>query len=201
MDTEISQVIRDAVVAVGAAGTAIAAWRGIHAWRQQLVGKERHRVAAELLKAAIKWREAVRLVRAPMMFAHEMEPLPEEQERSLPDAADNYKNATRGYTRRWKRVQEARALLEASVIDGEIYLGAWAREWFSDLLTAEIKLRHAVEDFLRAQMRPERIPSRETKRVAERDAILYGGGSSDEFGKIINETVENLRVLVKKHVS
>ena len=53
MFSEISQVIRDVVVAGATVATAVVAWRGLSAWRRQMIGAERHRVAKDLLRAAL----------------------------------------------------------------------------------------------------------------------------------------------------
>jgi hypothetical protein len=202
MNTELAQIIRDSVVAVGAACTAIAAWRGLGAWRAQMVGKERHRVAAELLRAAIRWRIAMRGARSPMMFAQEMEPLPEEQERPVPDHGDAYRGSARGYTRRWNNVQEHHAELEAAAVEGEMYLGDWVPRWFSELSSLEVELRFAIEELLHAQQLPQRTRKIESvEDLRKRDAILYGSSRDDEFGASLQAKVEDLKGLVKAHFS
>lgn len=120
---ELVQSIRDIVVIAGTVSATVAAWKGLTAWRRQMVGKEHHRVAAELLRAAIRWRIAMRAVRVPLMFGQEMVPLPDEVDHPLPGDDEPRKGQIRGYTRRWNRVQEHRAELETAVVEGEIYLG------------------------------------------------------------------------------
>lgn len=51
---EFLKTIRDIVVTVGGGVAAFAAWRGLNTWRDQMLGKERHRVAADLLRASIR---------------------------------------------------------------------------------------------------------------------------------------------------
>jgi hypothetical protein len=202
MNAELAQIIRDSVVTVGAASTAIAAWRGLTTWRTQMVGKERHRVAVELLRAAIRWRIAMRNARNPMMFAQEMEPLPEEEEQLLRDRGDACRGSARGYTRRWNKVQEHRAELEAAVVEGEMYLGEWVPKWFSDLLDLEIELRFAIQEQLRAQELPQRTRDTDSvEQLRKRDAILYGGSRDDKFGASLQAKVEELKRLVKDHFS
>jgi hypothetical protein len=104
--TQLTQIVRDSVVVVGATATAIAAWRGLHAWREQLVGRERHRVAGDLLKGAIVWRDGIRRARNPFMFQGEMRAFDEEEVKTLGSQPDDGTPESRGYYRRWETIRD-----------------------------------------------------------------------------------------------
>jgi hypothetical protein len=201
MLSQYLQYVRDIVLTVGTAVTAISAILGIRAWRRQLVGKERNRISAELLKAAIRWREAMHHVRMPMMYAYEMAPLVDEQEKQFENYDDNTKDQARGYQRRWNKVIEAHQMLETAVIDAEIYLGDWSRKWFTELLTMEHKLQSAVWDLLYENNRRRHLSDKDIDRAQERDKLVFGGSSDDAFRQNIEDIVGKLLAHVKSHVS
>jgi len=65
--TDAVGVARDVVLTVCGIATAFAAVRGLQAWREQLLGTERHSVSRALLKSCYGLRDAIRTARSPYM--------------------------------------------------------------------------------------------------------------------------------------
>ena len=200
MNPDNVQMLRDVVVALAASITAVAAWRGLTEWRTQMIGKEKHRVAANLLRNAILWREGVKRVRNPMMFAQEMEPLDEDDEARLPSIPEERLKSLRGYMRRWESVEQARANLDAAVVEAELYLGDWPQEWYSGLLLLEADLKAAIYLQLSRSRSGHEITPESEEEWRRQNTILFAGGSRDEIGPRVDEKITRLRELIGIHL-
>lgn len=74
--------------------------------------------------------------------------------------------------------------------------------WFSELLDLEIKLRHAIEDYLGRQERDSAVGEEEiVERLRRRDEILYGGSGDDPFGVSVDAKIEDLKGRVVSYLS
>lgn len=192
------EIARDVIVAVAAAATAFAAWRGLSTWRKQMLGGERHRTASSLLRCALRWRNEVRRIRNPVVLRHEMEPLDDEPA-DWAGTDEHLLGQLRAYTRRLDALNIVRRDLETAAVEAEMYLGEWPREWFSEFLGLEVKLRAAVQEQLRRHSRrPRRRTSQEQEERdevmrQEMEAVLYAGGSEDSFGQKVGAALSDLK--------
>jgi hypothetical protein len=191
--THCAQILRDSVVIFGATATAIAAWRGLHAWREQLVGKERHRVAGDLLKGAIVWRDGIRRARSPFMYQSEMRAFDEAEAKTLDAQPESGDPESRAYYRRWESIREGRARLETAAVEAEVYVGDWVKTWLSDALTIELKLRHAIEGHLRDRDSHHTLSDTKMDAWREREDVLYDSGADDSFWKQVDDHVDDLK--------
>ena len=131
------------------------------------------------------------------MFGHEMEPLPEEDEKPLPDCGEHYLSNARGYTRRWKAVQDVRESLETAAIEAEILFGVWVQKWFGDLLSLEQDLRIAIQSSLEDKIPGRFFSESEVERKIELGSILLAGSKDDEFAKRMEDHLEKLTAQIK----
>jgi hypothetical protein len=197
---EILSVTRDAVVTLAAAATAIAAWRGVDAWRRQLKGQVEFETARACLRASYRLRDAMALVRSPFMSAGEQASALAEVD---PGAAHldprGEERAFRGiaaaYDVRWRAVAAAISDLDLARVEAEATWGSKAAECFSDLRARTQELGAAISMYLRHQREPYGV-NRPSDFEQNIELLVFGTGT-DEFSDNVKSAVDKVEAFMR----
>ncbi len=69
--TDVFSIIKDIVISIAAATTAIVAYKGLEKWHKELKGKANFDVALSLIKSTYKLRDKIESCRSPFIPANE----------------------------------------------------------------------------------------------------------------------------------
>lgn len=187
----------DWVTALAAGAASIAAIRGINSWRRQELWREERELARGLLVALVGYEQSIKALRSRLVRNHEMRG--EEGETDTPKRLENRAaDVRRAYSRRWNKVDAARAEIEAKLPEAKI---VWSDEkldtLFSGLFKLEGELLHALTMHLdlNEQIEEETDPrSRREMIVQQREYkhVLFGDLSADGFGESIRERIRDI---------
>jgi hypothetical protein len=153
------------VVAGSAAATAYFAWRGLSAWRAQMLGQHAFDAARALMRAAFNLHGAAQTARFPWMPSGEMRTAQQREGASKQDVEhatweDAYMAGVRA---RWHGVEAARAEFNLAVMDAKILLGRQVEEWAKPM-------RSCIGDLFMAIMSEARARSGRGRAVTEEES-------------------------------
>jgi len=191
-------------VTLAAAGGAIAAWYGLDAWRRQLAGRADYDAAVGLLRATYRMRNAIRRVRAPMMFAsEEAHALKTQGIAATGDVGKDYlAGIEAAYTERWKAIGEAGADLDVAALEAEVLWGAQGPAATWPLRVCVLDLNWALGYYL-AERRQSRADEATRKLSEKAFGIVYYLGDDpelDPFSAKVNGAVTQAETLLRPKI-
>jgi len=192
-------IINDIILSLAAITGAIVAVRGLSAWKRQLSGKAEYELAHRLLKATYRLREAVRLVRSPVMFGGEMPEPPEGHPAAESEAEKRSYGVTQAYEKRWENVRKVHIDIEAELIEAEVLWGTQVREKFLSLFDVEHDLYVNILAYL-DHINPENRERRTPEEAKANRLILYGTGSNDDFYRRLQDSIATIEIELKPHL-
>jgi hypothetical protein len=197
---EFLPIIKDIILILTALTGAIVAARGLSAWKRQLSGKAEYELAQRLLKATYKLREAIRVVRNPVMFSGEMPEPPEDHPAAESDAKKRWYGVTQAYEKRWESVRNAHVDIEAELLEAEVLWGRHIREKFLSLFEVENDLFINILAYF-DHLDPDIHESRTPEEARANRLILYGvGGLNDALHKRLQESIATIENELKPHL-
>lgn len=116
---------KDVALGAAAAVGASVALRGLDTWRRQLRGSVEYELARRLLRCTYRWREAIKSVRRPMVWAYEMPAPPKEDRETMSEEEVHHYGYAMAYQNRWEKVVEARDELQTELLEAE---ALWGKE-------------------------------------------------------------------------
>lgn len=141
---EIVTMVKDALVAVAAATTAIVAVMGLSSWNRELRGKAAFDVARSLARATYKLRDELRDCRSPFISGGE-----------YPEGYGGHMGSTSSreeadalsyvYRNRWKHVAEALEPFDTHTLEAEAMWGANIRSKTDQFRQCLRELRAAID--------------------------------------------------------
>jgi hypothetical protein len=192
-------IIKDIILSLAALTGAIVAVRGLSAWKRQLSGKAEYGLAHRLLRATYRLREAVCLVRRPVIFGSEMPDPPEGHPAAASEAEKRSYGVSQAYEKRWEHVRKAHIDIEAELIEAEVLWGAQIREKFWGLFAVEQGLYVNSLVYL-DHINPENRERRTPEEASANRLILYATGSDDDFYKRLQDSIVTIESELKRHL-
>ncbi len=127
-------LVKDIVTGLAALIAAVVAIVGLQAWRKQLKGKTEYELAQRLLKSLYEVREAISLVRHPMISESEQRQAFKtvNLESNLFDPISPLADQI-VYEARWMKLNEAIAKLDANILEAEVLWGQEVKEQLKPL--------------------------------------------------------------------
>lgn len=186
-------VAGDALIAGSAATGAVVAVLGLKAWKAQLRGREDHDLARRLLVSVFQYRDSIRGVRNPGMFAHEIPAPPQEKAKDMSAEQRHHYGLTKAYERRLVPVTESRKKLYTDLLEADALWDKSVSEFFGVLFKLERELVRNVRNELRAQDPNVSQKTRDAYHdiLRKHREVLYEGDADDddEFQKEFNDGV------------
>lgn len=141
--TVVLAAVKDILIGVAAATTAIVAVVGLKNWNRELHGKTAFEVARNLMKSTYKVRDEIQYSRAPFVDAREFpSDYPGQSTATAEQEAQAWNYV---YNNRWLPVREAVQEFEANVLEGEALWGQELRKRADKLRDCAKSLQVAME--------------------------------------------------------
>jgi hypothetical protein len=131
---EIITAVKDVLIGVAAAVTAIVAIIGLTSWKRELTGRAEFKVARKFIRATYQLREALRNCRSPIIWSGEFPAGYNGINSSSHERAEAYAHA---YQNRWSPVSKAMQEFDAQTLEAETF-------WGGDIPTKANVLRQCV---------------------------------------------------------
>lgn len=190
-------ITKDIVLTITAVVASIVAVKGLSSWNRQLKGEVEYELTRRLLKSAFKIREALKIVRNPVMFGYE-QPLPEkaEADKMTYDQIRHYGTA-RAYQTRWDKVDEARAELQMDLLEAEVIWGDVIQKKFSRLFELQVELFSVVQTYLVIMdpNQPQTTRNAYQEIMKTKRDIMYDLSSADKPDEFTNDVTSAVKAI------
>jgi hypothetical protein len=194
-------VMKDIILTLTAVIASIVALLGLNTWNRQLRGQVEYELTRKLLKSAFKIREALKIVRNPVMFGYE-QPAPEkaDADKMTYDQIRHYGTA-RAYQARWDKVNEARAELQTDLLEAEVIWGDVIPKKFSRLFELQVELFSIVQSSLVTMdpNQPQTTRNAYQEIMKTKRDIMYDLSSADKPDEFTND-VTNAVKAIEEHL-
>lgn len=202
---DLVAIVKDIVVGSAALFGAWVAWRGLGTWNRQLKGSVEYELTRRLLRATYRWREAIKAVRRPMVWAEEM-PAPSDEESKAMSAADiQHYGYAKAYQLRWAKVIEARDELQTELLEAEVLWGKPA----IDLYRAAFELQQELYVYIYTRLEIENPKTRPSlseakeKLLKNRRAVMHdfsAPGEEDDFSRDVSVAIASIETFLQPHL-
>lgn len=195
---EIITVVKDVLLGLAAATTAVVALLGLHKWRQELEGKAQFEVARNLIRATYKLRDEVRNCRSPFYSAYEF---PEDYKGGL-GAQRSAEEETRAwiyiYKNRWAPVWTALQEFDSHTLEAEALWGSAIRTKTDALRKCVRELNAAIDAVIRDKASggedfKDRDFGKEMRSITAASADDDKNALNQKIGTAINGIEDELR--------
>lgn len=198
--TRFLPLIKD-IVLICTGGVAVyVGLRGLDAWRRQLYGQTEYDLGKRILRSTYRVREAIHGVRHPFLQYSRDPDLPEDKLKKLSDKEKEWHALAQAYQKRWQPLSDAKAELDAELLEAEAVWGVEIREKFGSLDGLITELFLAIEYYLDVRnpnVQEEWTPE-ERKESRE---IMYARGSKDKFKGRLDAVLKDIEAVLKPHIA
>jgi len=143
---EIIIMIKDIIIAIAAATTAIVAYKGLAKWQKELKGKANFETARLLIRATYKLRDEMRFCRSPFIpsseFPEDYNPL------KKGTGEDKGKVYAHIYGKRWEHVAKTIQEFDVHTLEAEALWGTEIREKTNQLRQCTRNLSYSIQAFI-----------------------------------------------------
>lgn len=180
---------------------AFVAWRGINAWRSELIGTRRIKIAEKALELFYKARAEMDWIRSSGAFSYELDKI----ERLAEESEELY-NQRRGVAVTIQRYRGSEAFGKIGALRYRFMavFGAQAEEPFRLMQRVVAQVIATAQGLMRVQREVYRstssgveVPEHFTRQLVELDQRLYGGGATDEISDTLNSAISGLESICK----
>ena len=180
----------EAVVAIAAAVTALAAWLALGVWKRELRGRADFELARRLLHRLYELRDKIQFLRVSAVFPHEWSSRSGRPEGQPLATADDLSYV---YRSRWEEIQNALASLEVDLREAEALWADLLAESQEQLGSCVTELRVHLRWYLRGLDNPshqQRDPER-WRKVEEIIGDGDEGAENDDFATRVRGAVRS----------
>ncbi len=201
---EFVSISKDVIVGLSVFATAVIAYRGLTAWKNELKEKSEYQLAKNLLKSVYLVHKAFIYVRSPIIYQSAYPENMKNTHGHLSSTYD-YEGMAHVYEQRWEAMEKAFSELEQYYLDAQI---EWTEESENKILklrSCRIELLIAIQDMLEKKKNPSEIqPSQkeEEEQIKQRGVLrdLGKNSISATFNKKINDAVEEFKQWLIPHI-
>lgn len=196
--------LKEIVVIVAAAVGAYVAWYGLGAWKRQMSGKAEYDIAVQYLRAVLRLRNAIGVVRFFSISTGEMVHLmreSQEQRAENDPEKDQAYAAIAAYESQWKAVVEANSDLQIAALEAEVVWGREPIDLLVPLRKCVNELHWAIDVYLRERYRDSR--DRDDKLYADVLSVIFWASddpTKDAFSGKVNGAVSAAEQFVRPHL-
>ena len=191
--------VKEVAIAGAAVVTAIAAYRGLDKWRQELGGRARFDSARNLARSVFKFRNAIQSCRSPMIWASEW---PVDFNQS--EATNDQKGAAalHVYRKRLEPVKDAVSELEAAALESEAVFGNQIEQKVQSLRHCVIELQGAIESIVRDAYAGGRDFEQDKKFGQEMRATAHASheNAANPLNKKLAAAISDIEAILKQHL-
>jgi hypothetical protein len=191
-----------AVGAVGQAfalgGTAVMGWRGITAWRAQLVGKRHIEIAEQALVATYRIRDAFEFIRSPMTGSHEKLPRQRDDRESSEESKllDSYFVPVE----RVNDAAEAFAEFQMARLLCQVHFAAQSIEPFDRIMALRARVLAGARKLRDSVREGDRGDWKDAGLRRAWESSIWHEGDADEITVIINAAVAEIEQICGRHL-
>src|SRR6266849_2208520 len=180
--------VKDVLLGVAAAATALFAYLGLSAWRNELKGKSEYELAKRVLKAVYRVREAFKTVRNPAIYEYEF---PEEMRdfHGHLKPEHDYEGTLRVYEKRWEKMDQPFKELEELHLEAQVEWGPEHQDVIVNLRRCRSEVLLAIQQMLRHKKNPREEPSKAAELAEKRSVLYHSGGDQDKFTPQIDAAI------------
>lgn len=165
--------LANVAMAGAAIGGAVAAFRGLNAWKNQSIWAADNELARKILIALYKYRDSLFAVRHPAMYEAEMK-VEDEDKKELGQAEISRRGTILAYARRWERHLPFVNELDALFVEAD---AVWGKELSQKVLTLK-ELERELFSYIRLHLDahyrgPTELANEYRKILATKRDILY----------------------------
>lgn len=200
---EVIGAFKDVVLATAAIVGMCVAVFGLNTWNRQLKGGVEYELTRRLLKCTYRLREAIKVVRNPMI-------LPEEQ--VVPDSKkllaledQRHLGLVNAYQARWDKITTARDDMQTELLEAEVVWSSAIYEKFNPLFTLQQELFADVHSYLAlcnpAEGEQAKAAWQEIRQLRRR--VLYDmlGAATDPYSDEIAHVISEIESYLKPHLA
>lgn len=198
---EVFAAIKDVLLAVAGATTAIVAVVGLKSWGRELRGRASFETARALIRATYKLRDEIEACRSPFIFAQEF---PEEYrsqglQRTRRQESDGFAHI---YANRWAPVWAALQEFDTQTLEAEALWGIPIRVKTDVLRQCVRELRSAIDAVISGAGRDARQSSTdpEFESKIEKAAFAAPNDNTNELSLKIKEATNGIEAEVRPHL-
>jgi hypothetical protein len=171
-------------MAIAAAGGAIAAIRGLNAWKSQSVWAADNDLARRILITLYRYRDSLFSIRHPAMYDSEMKVDDMDSEKMTPDQK-RQQGVILAYVRRWERHQPVENELDALLQEANAVWGGELSSKVAILKSLQNELFRYIRLHLDAHYRGPSELAKEYRKILQRERnILYDLMNEDDVFRI-----------------
>jgi hypothetical protein len=202
---QYASIAKDTVLTIAAVVGAYVALRGLSTWNRQLKGGVEYDLTRRILKCTYRLREAIKDVRSPAIWGHEMPPPPEAEASKMSLEQLRYYGLANAYQKRWDKVADVRTDLQTEMLEAEAIWGRIVYETFEPVFKLEQELFSAIYVYL-LTLNPnesDRFGAPYQEIMTKQRDILYHHLSSenpDEYTKDLTCAIEAIESFLKPHL-
>jgi len=178
----VMSVLKDLCTTGAALFATYIGWRGLTAWERQAAGQEDHELARRLLVLAYRYRDAIKLVRNPVMFGDEMPPPPLDRAANMSPEQVSFFRLRGAYVARLKVGADVWDAIRPDLLEAEAVWGADMKRLFARMLELDNELRIYIQSQLIAQDPDAQTQTKEShlRLNRERRDVIYDVGTEDQ---------------------
>lgn len=196
--------IKDSVLSIGAIVAMYVAVRGLKTWNRQLKGEVEYELTRRLLRCTYLLREAIKVVRNPVMFANEKPSPPDDESKSMSNTQRQYYGLSQAYQGRWNKVTAARDNLQTELLEAEVIWGKHIYEQFEPLFKLQDELFSNIHRYLMVCNPQESDVSKQAISEVSRKLrdVLYDTSSfeADPFSNDVEKAIADIETFLKPHL-
>jgi hypothetical protein len=195
---ESMDAIFQAVTALAAAATAVTALAGLRTWKKQAHFQINHDAAYRILTSAYKLRNALQLVRNPIITGGEISGATgESREGQEKRRVSTQEDLVAVYEKRWGAVSNALSELDAGLLEGEVLWGSDIRELAKPLKMCAIELYTAIQIHFDAFNQGDRR-WKTPEDLRDNDEVVFSMGEGPDKDKFYAKVLEAITPIEKK---
>jgi len=201
----ILKTIMEVTVTVAAAAGVFIAWRAGNDWRRQLKGNAEYELARSALYATYKVRDAIGVVRNPIMSSGEQAAALTEMEPDTKELKDDTEELlgvraqAAAFSVRWRGVSEALRDLDVARLEAEALWGSENAACLTSMRPCASELSWALRMYFMRQQQshPASAPS-DLDETIERTLFFSGGAESeDAYSMRLQQAVESVEMFIR----
>jgi hypothetical protein len=195
-------VLKDAILAIAAIIGSIVAILGLSTWKRQLYGQSEYDLAKRLLKSIYLFREVINNARHPFMQYSATPDLPKDQLDQLSKEEKEWYARAQAFEKRWEPVANARAELDTSVLESEVFWGNEVKDKVAKLRQLQAELLVAIEEHLERTNPKDPDESFRGDDLKRNRAILYGRSdrAKDQFLDKMLTAIEDIESTLRPFI-